>query len=115
MLDLWRNRRQGEGIKRFEASLANSPADHYWRVHTELSPEILSIDDHMERLKIKLAAINYNTTDLHALVAEVIAPKVVTHLIAHDFGVECDEALEILRDETAWMYGGMIGKTPNFI
>jgi hypothetical protein len=71
-------------------------------VHTELSPEILSIGDHMERLKTKLAAINYNTTDLHALVAEVIAPEVVTHLIAHDLEVECDEALKILRDETAW-------------
>jgi hypothetical protein len=76
-----RNRRQDEGIKRFEVSLANSPVGYYWGVHIELSPEILWIGDHTEQLKTKLAAINYNTTDLHALVAEVIAPEVVTHLI----------------------------------
>jgi hypothetical protein len=36
----------------------------------------------MERLKTKLAAINYNTMNLHALVAEAIAPEVVTlHMI----------------------------------
>jgi LPS O-antigen subunit length determinant protein (WzzB/FepE family) len=68
MLDLRCNRRQDEVIKRFEASLANSPIGYYWGVHTELSPEILSIGDHMKWLKTKLAAINYNTTDLHALV-----------------------------------------------
>jgi hypothetical protein len=61
----------------------------------------LLISDHTERLKTKLAAISYDTTDLHALVAEVIAPEVVKHLIAHDLGIKCDEALEILRDETA--------------
>jgi len=34
----------------------------------------------------------YNTTDLHAQVAEVVAPGVVTHLIAHDFGIQYGEA-----------------------
>jgi hypothetical protein len=111
MLDLQCNRRHDEGIKRFGASLANSLIGYYWKVHTELPPEILWIGDHMERLKTNLAAINYNTTDLHALVAEVIAPEVVTHLIAHDLGIEYDEALEILRNETAWNYGGMIDNT----
>jgi hypothetical protein len=52
---------------------------------------------------------------LHALITEVIAPKVVTHLIVHDLGIECDEALEILQDETAWKYGGMIDNTQTFI
>jgi len=59
-------------------------------------------------LKTKLAASIYNSTDVHALVAEVIAPGVVTHLVAHDLGIQYDEALEILRDETVWRYGGMI-------
>jgi hypothetical protein len=114
MLDLRRNRQQEEGIKRFEALLANSPIGYYWKVHTELSLEILWIGDHMERLKTKLVAISYNTTGLHALVAEVIAPGVVTHLIAHDLGIEYDEALEILRNETAWKCG-MIDNTPTFL
>jgi hypothetical protein len=53
---------------------------------------------------------------MHALVAGVIAPEVVTHLIAHDLEMQYDEALEILRDETAWKYGGMIDdNTPTFI
>jgi len=58
MLDLRRNRRRDEGIKRFEASLANSPIGYYWGVHTKLSPEILWIGDHTEQLKTALAAIN---------------------------------------------------------
>jgi hypothetical protein len=49
--------------------------------------------DHMELLKAKLLALDYNTTDLHAV---VIAPEVVTHLIAHDLGIVYDEALEVL-------------------
>jgi hypothetical protein len=52
--------------------------------------------------------LNHNTTDLHAVVAEAIAPEVATHLIAHDLGIGYDEALEVLRDETAWNYGRMI-------
>jgi hypothetical protein len=68
MLDLRRNRRQDEGLKRFEAVLAMTPIGYYWGVHTELAPEILWIGDHMERLKAKLLALNYNTADLHAIV-----------------------------------------------
>jgi hypothetical protein len=34
----------------------------------------------MEQLKANLLALNYNTTDLHAVVAEAIAPEAVTHL-----------------------------------
>jgi ferredoxin-fold anticodon binding domain-containing protein len=49
----------------------------------ELSPERLRISDDMERLKIKSAAVNYNTTDLHALVAEVIDPEVIAHILSH--------------------------------
>jgi hypothetical protein len=48
MLDLRRNRRTRE------AALAKTPIGYYWAVHTELAPEILCIDDHMERLKVKL-------------------------------------------------------------
>jgi hypothetical protein len=62
----------------------------------------------MERLKAKLLALNYNTTDLHEVVAEAIAPEVVTHLIAHDRGIGYDEALKVLRDETAWNCGRTI-------
>jgi hypothetical protein len=40
MLDLRRNRRQDEGLKRFEAALAMTPIG-YWGIHTELAPEIL--------------------------------------------------------------------------
>jgi hypothetical protein len=31
--------------------------------------------------------MNYNATDLRAVVAEVIALKVVTHLMVHDLGI----------------------------
>jgi len=116
MLDLRRNRRQDEGLKRFEAVLAMTPVGYYWGVHTELALEILWIDDHIERLKAKFLTLNYNTTDLHTVVAEVITPEVVTHLVAHDLGIGYDEALEVLRDETAWNYGGMIDNSaPAFI
>ena len=87
-------------MKRVEAALAMTPVGYCWGVHIELAPEILWIGDHMERL-------NYNTSDLHAVAAEVIAPEVVTHLVAHDLGIGYDEALEVLRDETAWNYGRM--------
>jgi hypothetical protein len=50
---------------------------------------------------INILTLNYNTTDLHEVVAEVIAPEVVTHLIAYDLGIGYDEALEVLRDEIA--------------
>ena len=30
--------------------------------------------------------MNYNTTDLHAVVAEIIAPEVVARFMAHDLG-----------------------------
>jgi hypothetical protein len=69
----------------------------------------------MERLKTKLAAPNCNTTNLHAVVAEVIAPEVATHLIVHNLRIKYDEALEILRNETAWRYGRMIDNTPTFV
>jgi hypothetical protein len=93
-----------------------TPVGYYWGVYIELAPEILWIGDYMERLKAKLLALNYNATDLHAVVAEVIAPEVVTHLIAHDLGIGYDEALEVLRDETAWNYGRIIGNSaPAFI
>jgi hypothetical protein len=35
-------------------------------------------------LKMKFATMNYNTTDLHAVIAGVIFPEVVAHLVAHD-------------------------------
>jgi hypothetical protein len=79
-------------------------------------PEILWIGDHIDRLKAELLALNYNTADLHEVVAEVIAPEVVTHLVAHDLGIGCDEAQEVFRDETAWNYGRMIDNSaPAFI
>ena len=52
-----------------------APTGYCWGVHTELAPEILWVDDHMERLKAKLLALNYNATDLHAVVAEIILLK----------------------------------------
>jgi hypothetical protein len=36
-------------------------------------------------------------------------------LIASDLGVKYDEALNVLRDEAAWEYGGMIDDTADFI
>ena len=41
----------------------------------------------MVRLKAKLLALDYNTANLYAVVADVITPEVVTHLIALDFGI----------------------------
>jgi hypothetical protein len=49
------------------------------------------------------------------MIAGVIVPEVVTHLIVHDLRIEYDETLEILQDETAWKYAGMIDNTPTFI
>ena len=84
-----------------------TPVGYYWGVHAELAPEILWIGDHIwNDLKAKLLALSYNTTDLHAVVAELIALEVFTHLIAHDLGIGHDEALEVLRDEIVWNYGG---------
>jgi hypothetical protein len=48
---------------------------------------MLLISDHMERLKTKLAAMNHNTTNLHAVVAEVIAPEVAAHPMIDDLGI----------------------------
>ena len=73
-----------------------TPVGYCCGVHTELAPEILWIGDHMEKLKAKLLALNYNTSDLHVVAAEVIAPEVVAHLIEHDLGIGYDEALEVL-------------------
>jgi hypothetical protein len=47
--------------------------------------------------------------------SEVIASEVVAHLIASDQGIQYDEALNVLKDETAWEYGGMIDNTKEFI
>jgi len=44
-----------------------------------------------------------------------VAPKVVAHLISSDLGIQYDEALNVLRDEAAWEYAGMIDSTPDFI
>jgi hypothetical protein len=33
-------------------------------------------------------------------------------LVANDLGIQYDEALDILRDDVAWEYGGMIDNTP---
>jgi hypothetical protein len=54
---------------------------------SELSPEILWISDHIERLKTEPAAMNYSTTNLHAVVAKVIVTEVVTYLMAHNPGI----------------------------
>jgi len=36
-------------------------------------------------------------------------------LITNDFGMQYDEALDILRDGVAWEYGGMTNNAPDFI
>jgi hypothetical protein len=46
--------------------------------------------------------------------SEVIAPEVVAHLIASDLGIQY-EAMDVLRDDAAWEYGGMIDNTPDFV
>ena len=88
----------------------------YYLAHTELAPAILWVGDHIEYLKAKLMTLNYNTpSPVVDVWSEVIAPEVVTHLIAGDLGIQYDEALNVLRDEAAWEYGGMIDNTPGFI
>ena len=49
------------------------------------------------------------------VLSEVIAPEVVAHLIPSDLEIQYDEALNVLRDEAAWKYGGIIDNTPDFI
>jgi len=68
--------------------------------------------DHIDHLKAKPVALNYDT--LHC-VDVLSAPEVVAHLIVSDLGIQYDEALNVLRDEVAWEYGGMIDSTLDFI
>jgi hypothetical protein len=93
------------------------PSYIYFLVHTKLAPKILWVGDHIEHLNAKLIALNYNTPSLHCVdvLSEVIAPEVIAHLIASDLGIQYDEALNVLRDEAAWEYGGIIDNTPDFI
>jgi hypothetical protein len=53
-------------------------------------------------LKNKLIALHHDTFYSVDVLSEVIAPEVITHLIASDLGIQYDEALDILKDETAW-------------
>jgi hypothetical protein len=103
MVDLRLERRQSEGLKRFEAAL-KMPVGYYWGgkcfpliydlpayiyylVHTELALEILWVGEH---LKAKLIALNCNTPSLHCVdvFSEVIVPEVVAHLIASDLRIQ---------------------------
>jgi hypothetical protein len=49
------------------------------------------------------------------VLSEAIAFEVVAHLIPSDPGIQYDEALNVLRDEAAWEYGGIIDNTPDLI
>ena len=87
----------------------------YYLVHTELSPEILWVGDHFEHLKAKLIALNTPSRYCVDVLSEVIAPEVVTHLIASVLGIQYDKALDVLGDEAAWEYGGMEDNSSDFI
>jgi hypothetical protein len=81
----------------------------------------LWVGDHIDHLKAKLIALTQNCDTIPSsnqcidVLSEVIAPEVVANLIANDLGVQYDEALNLLRDEAAWEYGGMVDNTPGFI
>jgi hypothetical protein len=47
--------------------------------------------------------LNCDTLPSHltGVLSKIIAPEVVTHLIASDFEVQYDKALNVLRDEAA--------------
>jgi len=75
----------------------------------------LWVGDHINHLKAKLVALNYDTLHCVGVLSEVIAPEVVAYLIASDLGIQYHEALNVLRDEAAWEYGGIIDSTPDFI
>jgi hypothetical protein len=85
--------------------------------HTPLAPEALWVGDHIDHLKAKLIALNCDTLPSHCIdvLSEIFAPEVVAHLITSDLGVQYDEALNVLTDEAAWDYGGIIDNTPDFI
>jgi hypothetical protein len=67
------------------------------------TPEIVWIGDHREPLKSKLVAPHYDPLHSVDVLSIVIVPKVIiTHLIASDLGIQYDEALGSLGDETTW-------------
>jgi hypothetical protein len=86
----------------------------YYLVYTELALEILWVGNHIDHLKAKLVALNYNTLHCINVLLEVIAPEVVARLIASDLGIQYDESLNVLRDEVAWEYGVMIDSSQLF-
>jgi hypothetical protein len=65
-----------------------------------------------EHLKAKLRALHYDTLHCVDVLSEVIAPEVVAHSIARNVGIQYDEALNVLKDEAAWEYSGVIDNTP---
>ena len=48
-------------------------------------------------------ALGYNAPSPHCVdvLSEVIAPEVVTHLIASNLGIQYDKALNVLKHEAA--------------
>jgi hypothetical protein len=48
----------------------------YYLVYTELALEILWVGDHIDHLRVKLVALNYDTSSLYSVLSEVIAPEV---------------------------------------
>jgi hypothetical protein len=73
------------------------------------------VGDHIEHLKAKLIALNYNTPSFHCVdvFSEVIVAEVVAHLITSDLRIPYDD--EALNVEAAWEYSGMKDNTPDFI
>jgi len=87
----------------------------YHLVHTELTPEISWIGGHKEHLRSKFAALHHDTFHSVDVLSEVIAPEVITHLIASDPGIQYNEALDILKDETALNYAWADGRRKRLI
>jgi hypothetical protein len=59
----------------------------------------LWVGNHIDHLKAKLATLNHDTLHCIDVLLEVIASEVVAHLIASNFGIQYDEALNVLRDK----------------
>jgi hypothetical protein len=75
---------------------------------------MLYVGDNLNRLKAMLAALQYDTIGIAAVVAEAIAPVVITRL-ADDFNIRYEEALDVLKEKVAMELWWMVDDEPVFV
>lgn len=69
----------------------------------ELLPHIMFY--HTAYMKKRFMQQDINTSGLTQLILEVIAPEILVHMISLDMKIDYDDALTILYDSKARLYG----------